>query len=390
MKRFLGGSVSSTCPRARTCAVVVLVASLTVVGCSAGPPAEVPAPTAETTTAPAQVCAQRAAHPAKDASLDQLLTRLTADTSGGVVIALGKGGEPIRFCAAGRADRAERQLETGDAFRIGSITKTFVAVLVIQLVEEGRLDLTAPVESVLPGVPWTTGVTVEQLLNHTSGIPNFYDALYAQATADRDRLWTPQEVLALVGTFPRRFEPGADQEYSNSNYLLLGMVLESVTGQPWTQLVQERIVVPLGLTRTGAGGDAPEPVTGFSTSFGVDRDSEGISYRAMATGAGAAGSMVSTAPDLVTFFTALAGGDLVSQDSLNRMRSFVPSDEEAWYGLGLGRVDFPSGDGFGHSGEIPGYTSLAAIRPESGDLVVILTNDDNTPHLDLDRLFAAW
>ena len=252
MMRSQHGSASSRRSRWRTRAAsraaVVLLGPLAVVGCTAGPPVEVPAPTTGTTTAPQQACAQPAAQPDRDASIDQLLTKVTEAASGGVVVAVRSGGEPLRFCAAGRADRAGRQLETGDSFRIGSITKTFVAVLTMQLVEEGQVDLTAPVDQILPGVAWTTGVTVEQLLNHTSGIPEYVDVLLSQVRGDWDRVWTPHEVLALVDTRRRPFEAGADQEYSNTNYLLLGMVLEAVTGQPWTALVQERIVVPLGLT----------------------------------------------------------------------------------------------------------------------------------------------
>ncbi|MDT0167204.1 serine hydrolase domain-containing protein [Actinotalea sp. AC32] len=394
--RDTGESGTPTTPRSgrwwlRAWTVRLLLVSLALAGCTVGDSSEPPPPPPP--SAPptaADECASPAARPDRDASIRHLLTKLTDDTSGGAVLAISKGGEPVRFCAAGRADRAGRELRRDDVFRIGSITKTFVAVLVMQLVEEGRLDLGTPVDRLLPGVPWTTGVTVEQLLNHTSGVPDHYDVLFPHVRADWDRVWTPEEVLTLVDTRRRPFEPGTDQEYSNTNYLLLGMLLEAVTGRSWAELLEERILAPLGLTRTGTGVDGPVPVTGFSSDFGIDRDSEGISYRAMATAAGAAGGMVSTAPDLATFFTALASGELVGRDSLDRMTAFVPSDDGAWYGLGLGLVPFPSGDGFGHGGDIPGYQSLAAVRPESGDLVVVLTNDENFPIVDVERILTAW
>ncbi|WP_156875734.1 serine hydrolase domain-containing protein [Ornithinimicrobium pekingense] len=305
-------------------------------------------------------------------SVQDHLEKATQSMSGGVVVALGTA-EGVLLCAAGRADSAGTPLSTGDVFRIASVTKTFTAVLVMQLVEEGRVSLEDQVTDVLPNLTMAKGVTVRQLLNHSSGLPEFLDTSFEQAVReDFARSWTAAEVVARLDKGEREFEPpGAQHRYSNTNYLVAGMLVEEVTGQPLSEVLRARITEPLGMGHTGLGPDRPEPVTGFAPAL-PGGNTEGISYRALETATGAAGGMVSTAADLVTFATALADGQLVSAESLAEMTDFSLAEDGMGVGLGLMQDE---GGMIHHEGRLGGYGSLMILPSPTNDMVVVLSND---------------
>lgn len=351
------------------------------------PSSPAPSPPATTAEAPRSCDDEpRRAGP----TLQEVLDELVAGHAGGLVVAIGRDGDPVRLCAAGRADTQGTPLEPDDAFRIGSITKTFTAVMVLQLLDAGAIALDDPVSTYLPDAPLVDGVTVRQLLNHSSGIPDFAaQPVFATAMiADPARTWTPEGTLGLLTGLDRDFAPGTQTAYSNSNFILAGLVVERVTGRSLAENLRTRITGPLGLEHTAFAPDGPDPVTAFSQELGLDGNSEGKSLHALETAAGAAGGIVSTAQDLTTFFHALAGGELLSAAAMDEMTDFRG---RAGFGLGLWRVRLPTGPGYGHGGDLPGFRSFAAVRAESGDVLVVLANEDDLVPYQFDRaVFRAW
>lgn len=378
------------------CRTLAVGAILLLTACTAGvdePPAPrttEAAPSAVATTSPAgpKSCDKqpRRAGP----TLQEVLDQLVAGRDGGVVVGLGRDGDPVRFCAAGRADTSGSPLEPDDVFRIASITKTFTAVMVLQLVDEGALGLDDPVAEHVPDAPLTDGVTVRQLLDHSSGIPDV-TALPGFATTiltDPGRTWTPEETLGLLSGLEREFEPGTEHAYSNTNFVIAGRIVEEVSGRSVAENLRTRITEPLGLAETAFGPDGPEPVTGFSPVLAPDGHTESVSFHALETVAWTAGGLVSTAEDLTVFFRALSAGELLSAAAMDAMTDF---QSQAGIGLGLWRVRLPTGPGYGHGGELPGYDSIAAVRPESGDVFVLLANEDElVPHQFERAVFRAW
>ncbi|MFF8259766.1 serine hydrolase domain-containing protein [Streptomyces virginiae] len=246
--------------------------------------------------------------------------------------------------------------------RIGSNTKTFTAVVVLQLVGEGRVDLDAPVDTYLPGLVRGEGIdgrhiTVRQLLQHTSGLPNYteYDDL-------QPRPYHPLDLLDIALRHKADFAPGAQWDYSNTNYVLAGLIAEKVTGRSLAQEIDRRIIQRLGLRHTyfPAPGDVtirePHP-------HGYHRESADGPLRDITemdpSWSWAAGQLISTNSDLNRFFSELLRGHLLPEAQLAQMRTTVPADyfgRGAGYGLGL--VSRPLSCGgvyWGHGGSFPGY-----------------------------------
>ncbi|WSK10002.1 beta-lactamase family protein (plasmid) [Kitasatospora sp. NBC_01300] len=248
--------------------------------------------------------------------------------------------------------------------RIGSNTKTFTAVVVLQLVAEGKVDLDAPAETYLPGLLRGDGIdgrhiTVRQLLQHTSGLPDYVDK--DSILTNPGRYYEPRELLDAALSQKAHFAPGARWEYSNTNYLLAGLIIQKVTGRPLGEEVNRRIVDRIGLRHTyfPAPGD-----TGIREAHpkGYNRDADGSlrDYTELDPSWGwAAGAAVSTPSDVTRFYTALLGGRLLPAAQLAEMRTTVPADEVvagARYGLGLMSRPLSCGGVYwGHGGTIPGY-----------------------------------
>ncbi|SOC55222.1 serine hydrolase domain-containing protein [Ornithinimicrobium cerasi] len=318
--------------------------------------------------------------PTAEGSLQGTLEAAVDGVSGGVVVAVGTPGA-VRYCAAGRADSEGEALAVDDVFRIGSVTKTFTAVMVMQLVQEGKLTLETEVTEVLPDLSVAGGVRVRHLLDHTSGLADYVEPGFDRTLrADWDREWTAQEVMDRVGELvPGTGPPGRVHRYSNTNFVVAGMLIEEITGQSLAQNLQSRITVPLGLSHTAYGPDGPEPVTGFALILPRGR-SEGVSYRSLETAAGAAGGMVSTAADLVTFLSALDDGQLITAHSWEAMSS---DPQGNGVGLGLFSATIVERDAVGHDGEIHGYSSITLLLPDSDEVVVVLSNDQEVPAIEV-------
>ncbi len=296
---------------------------------------------------------------------------------GTVVVA--DGGEVIYERGFGEADRSWGIPNAPNTrFRIASLTKQFTAALVLQLVEAGEIALDAPVTHYLPDYPAAQGdrVTVHHLLSHTSGIP---EHLGLPGFDDmKRRPFAPDSFLAVFSGLPLDFEPGSQFRYSNSNYYLLGVIIEHVTGQPFAAALRERLLAPLGLEDTGYDDGATV----------IDRLARGYTR----VGAGyehaayfdpsvpyAAGMMYSTARDLVTWTQALHRGvPFERAETLERMTTPVLSD----YAYGLGISMLPLGPSpvraIGHSGGIFGFSTFLLHFPDEDRTVAVLANTEES------------
>ncbi|MFF2137291.1 serine hydrolase domain-containing protein [Streptomyces sp. NPDC058193] len=282
-----------------------------------------------------------------------------------------------------------RPMPWNGRFRIGSATKPFTATVVLQLVGEGRLSLEDTVEEWLPGVVRGNGndgrlITVRQLLQHTSHIPEVLPEVPALNGADgyraeRFRAYTPEELVATAMRTPR--VPGAGWSYSNTNYMLAAMIVQTVTHRSWAHEVRSRIIRPLGLGGTVVPGTFPlvpgphaQAYTAFGTGAGTGTDVT-VLDPSMAVGSG---SLISTAHDLNRFYAALLGGRLLRPAQLDEMRTTVPTpDADVRYGLGLGEIASTCGGSyFGHPGNLLGYRTWGGATQDGSRTAVVYVNSD--------------
>ena len=342
-------------------------------------------------------CADRA--PAGPAGLRKTLDDWR-ERSGAAAAVLAVDGPESTWTGSSGTQRpgAGPEVTTRDRFRVASVTKLFVATVVLQLVEEGRLDLADPLADYLPGFPRAERITLRHLLDHTSGVPDYtqVDGFGRRLLEDRDRVWTPAEVLAIAARSNAEFAPGEDYAYSNTDFVLLGEVVRAATGRSWADQVHARILEPLGLRDTyvaGAAGAAHQPPV-VPAYFDVDGDGfqenveTGGPWPAQETTEGAAGAIVSTAGDLVTFGDALFRGRLLDEASLTAMTAEGPHHpRNSNYGLGLEiqRRDYRTRS-WGHGGFLPGFRSALRYLPEHDLLVVALVNDSLADADDLAEL----
>lgn len=357
-------------------APAVLTASILTVGLAAGP--AFPAAGSASGAARLGVDAQRA-------QLTTLAQQLVDAGAPGVIVRVDDGhGRPVEIAEQAPWAAKDQRLKVGDEFRMGSNTKTMMATIVLQLVAEGRLALTDPVEKWLPGqVPNGRAITLRMLLNHTSGLFDYTEdpALVPSILGKDPHRWTSSELLAVGVTHPPLFAPGTQWSYSNTDYAAVGAVLERVTGTSLADLIRDRIARPLGLKHTylatdgswhGAYARGYEPDSAHMPAgcpprsgsvAGVDRDGHvNVSGNDPSWG-GAAGAVVSTAQDWSRFYTALMSGKLLPAAQLAELRSTVPMDpgnpvNGPGSGLGIETGTTPCGTIWAHDGGITGYSSV--------------------------------
>ena len=251
-------------------------------------------------------------------------------------------------------------------FRVGSITKTFVSTVTLQLAGEGKVDLDAPVVRYLPGLI-DGRITVRQVLQHTSGLFNYTNALPLnpdEFEQIRYKHWSPQELLALSTSKPLDFEPGTQWNYSNTNYVVAGLLVEKITGKPYEKAVEQRILKPLRLNDTELPGDKAGISGPHARAYWTVKGQPSEITRMNPSVAWAAGEMISTTRDLDTFVTALSSGKLLKpaqQQEISKTTAVSPE-----YGLGLQVETLPCGTKvWGHGGGIPGYSSQLLTTPDS-------------------------
>jgi D-alanyl-D-alanine carboxypeptidase len=259
------------------------------------------------------------------------------------------------------------------AWNIGSITKTFVAVVVLQLADEGRLDLDAGIDRFLPDLADGGAITPRQLLQHTSGLGEYENQ--PAVLADRQRSWAPDELIAVAEAGGRVGEPGEAHHYSNTNYVVLGEVIEQVTGHTWADEVRTRIVEPLHMSNTDVLGS--EPPVGYQDIDGSFVDTTLTEDPSLA---GAAGGLQSTDHDLLLLATGLADGRLLSPESTRAMQTFVPGEDysefgiDHGYGLGLERYATDTIVVIGHMGTGNAQSAFVGYDSAHGTAVAVMTN----------------
>jgi D-alanyl-D-alanine carboxypeptidase len=334
--------------------LTMLAGVLLAMPVAAGPATAAPRPTA----------------PDRGAVLQQLLE---AEHAGGMpgVFAQVRDGHRTWNLAAGVADvTTGRPVRPSFRQRVGSITKTFVATTVLQLVDENRVRLDTPIAHYLPGIiPGNLGrrVTVRMLLNHTSGLGDYDEVLVNLADPEsmerlRFRTITPQQLVRIGLSQPPTNAPGERWSYSNTNYIVLGLLIERVTGHRYTSEVTRRILRPLHLNHTYFPGTDPYIRGPHSKAYvpwpdGTLRDFSVFNM----SWAWAAGEMISTMADLNRFYRALLTGRLLRPDLLAQMQTAVPFDpsmpDAGGYGLGLFWLAAPCGRVWGHNGGVIGMTT---------------------------------
>jgi D-alanyl-D-alanine carboxypeptidase len=322
--------------------------------------------------------------------------------------------------SAGVADlTSARPMSPALQYRVGSTTKTLTAVVVLQLVGAGRVALGEPISTYLPGVlPYGDAITVRQLLSHTSGLVDTSHFGAANLVPERDAprvkdpalraralealregrtnmaLVVPPEVyLAVVATRPLAFPPGSAYTYSNTDYVVLTMLVEKLTRHTLADEFARRIIDPLHLAHTFVATDASFP-TAFSRSYSADKAGKRVDTTAdLALGAVGSGSIVSTAADMTTFFRALLGGRLLPAELLTEMKTSSPQSVVAGtpYGLAMEHHTTPCGvTAVGHGGAIGGYLTDVYASDDGRTVVVYVQNATGTPTIDAlrDRITA--
>ncbi len=337
---------------------------------------------------------QSASVQGKDAQLQALLDNaVTEKKSPGAVmyISTPKG---TWIGASGVSDVATKTLmKPTDGFAIASTSKTFVAVVVLQLASEGTLNLNEAIASYLPEdvssrIPNSETITVRQLLNHTSGVAEYLDTDdFKQATERRSRQqpWTAKEAIPYMYNKKAKFSPGEKFAYTDSNYILLELIVEEMTGGSLEQAMRDRILNPLGLKRTFT--ELREtPTTNIATGYG-DRYGKGKldSFAEVNDGNGLGdGGLVSTAEDLGKFASSLFGKkSLLSRDMMQEMLKFSNDGDGYGYGLGVERFPTPYGKSFGHSGIAYGFRAQMLYVPSKDTTVVVLLNNQSVDSQDI-------
>ncbi|MEV0407548.1 serine hydrolase domain-containing protein [Actinoallomurus sp. NPDC050550] len=323
-------------------------------------------------------------------------TRLRRDAD--AITALGVTGVQARLitpdgrnltATSGVADLTSRRpVPRNGYFRIASITKAFVATVIMQLAGDDRLSLDDTVERWLPGVVTGNGndgcaITIRQLLQHTSGIHDDYPD-YTSADdfyQHRYDVYTPEQIVARAMRHRPDFQPGKDWNYSNTGYVLLGMIIQRVTGHPWHQEVRDRIVRPLGLTHTFWPGASPKLPRPHADSYQRFKPGEPLVDVTEQVGpfAGGEAGLVSTTADLNRFFRALLGGRLLPSAQLAQMKRTIPISKEfeqfmpgARDGLGLfSRALSCGGTYWGHEGGDSGWISAAGVTADGRRSVTV-------------------
>jgi D-alanyl-D-alanine carboxypeptidase len=314
------------------------------------------------------------------AGLQRAADQQVADGVPGVII-MTRRGPQVSHVVDGLADKATGQLmQPQDRVHIGSITKTFVATVVLQLAAEGRLSLDDNVQKWLPGVITGHGyhpaqITIRQLLQHTSGLRDFADDPRAQTPQALAHTWQPQQ---LVDAALRLGPPVRGWLYSNTNYILLGMIIQKVTGHSPITEIRRLILLPLGLHDTSFPLTSPQIPAPYAHGYYGPVD---VTHLVNPSTAWTSGAMISTVDDVARFYRVLLAGRLLPPAQQRELLTDMPVDDPGelfaeHYGLGIYRVQLSCGTAWGHDGGYPGgYKTFANTSPDGSRQAVIVYND---------------
>jgi len=281
-------------------------------------------------------------------------------------------------------DTGDGSLGPDDPIRIASITKLFTAVLVLTLVDDGLINLDTSASVYLPSLSLPEAITVRHLLNQRSGLADYtQQAIYGDAEDGNSTAWTPDDLYRLIKDENLTVEPGSRFQYTNTNHMILGLLVEEVTGQPYHEALRERILDPLGLAGTYLShyeqGAAPRDA--FTEQLGGPLVPVDFDYTAIETTVWAAGGLVSNVVDVHDFFTALTQGNIISPSLFSEMITGTGIESRRDparrydYGLGVELFDAPEVV-YGARGNLPGYITLAMHSPETLETFMYVSTND--------------
>lgn len=296
----------------------------------------------------------------------------------GAIVGVWFPGDDKWVFVDGFADlKTKAKLKLTDHFRVGSITKTFVVTALLQLVDQGKVSLDDTISNYIPDVPNGDKITLRQLANMTSGLPNYTknkDWLEV-FLKEKAKIWTPEELLKYAFSLPNNFEPGTKFEYCNTNTVLLGLVIEKISGMKIGEFLAENILKPLKLTNTTypTSDQLPPP---FAHGYAQEPDGKIVDDTFHnPSWSFAAGTLISTLGDLKVWMQALGTGKLISKEAFKERLKWdkvEPNTDIRHYMLGIG---FDNG-WLMHEGELPGYNAKIAYLPKEKAIFVALVNTD--------------
>jgi CubicO group peptidase (beta-lactamase class C family) len=306
-------------------------------------------------------------------AIDELLATLyDGQPFRGAVLAA-RHGELLHSKGYGLADEEQQLVNTpATRFRLGSVTKPITAIALLQLHAAGQVDLQTSVCAYLSPCPsaWSP-ITLHHLLSHTSGIPDFTE--FPDFATTKGQPSTPRATLARFAERPLDFAPGEQWRYSNSNYIVLGLVIEQVTGKPYESVVQEQLFAPLGMTGSGYDHNLDSLAVGYLPS-GAPADFLDMSIPY------AAGGLYSTVEDLYRLDRALVEGRLLTPELRAAMfdvqARFIPPEPPGGYGYGWTVMERPDGVWVGHNGSIEGFSAGIWHKLDEDLLIVVLSNEE--------------
>lgn len=318
--------------------------------------------------------------------LDSIIDAAVNSTGipGAMVGIWGPDGNYVKV--AGVADTATKApMETDFYHRIGSVTKTFTVTALLQLVDEGKIGLDDPISQYVDGVMEGDAISLRHLAGMRSGLVDYTtsEQFVMEYLSDPRRAFTPEELVGYVKDLPLQLRPGTTVDYSNTNTILLGMVIEKVSGSKLSDVIDTKITTPLGMEHTSfpTTNAFPTPHAQGYTNQTLDESVTAATDWNPSWG-GAAGAMISSLDDMRIWVPALAKGDLLTDDTQKQRLQTVnlsEGDDSSGYGLGL----FNSGGWIGHNGSLPGYKTVSVYLPEKDTTLVVFINTDIDGETDL-------
>ncbi|WP_336733791.1 serine hydrolase domain-containing protein [Chryseobacterium sp. VD8] len=290
--------------------------------------------------------------------------------------AFAENDRPTFIKVVGFADVEKNQkANVNTQYRIGSISKTFTAVLIMKAFEEKKISLDQKLSEFYPEIPNAEKISIENLLQHRTGIHNLTSE--AEFWQYNTKPQTESSLISIIKKYKSDFEPGSKHEYSNSNYILLGFILEKIYKKPYAALLKDKITKPLKLTLTEVGGKIDPSKDQAKAYQFINGKYVTSSETDMSIPIGA-GNIISTPRDLLTFILGLENGKLVKKSSLEKMKTFVDD-----YGYGLVKVPFDKYSGFGHTGGIDNFSSALFYFPDLKIATAFSTNQSEMDTNDI-------
>ena len=305
----------------------------------------------------------------------------------GIQITIIDQGMEAWSLSRGSVDRRRKtRLENHHVFRLASITKTFTASLMFLLKEEGLIDFDNPVSDYFPDFPNASQIKIKELLNHSSGLKDLlsFPDILMTSTMNANEVWDPMGIAKTVLKKKFVFTPGTDYKYSNSNYLLLGLIAEEVTGEPLDQLFEKYLFNRCGISGITSNPVQPAPddlISGYDRAFiptpgwfEVTRKNTAFSSAAFASG-----NLVSNSESLAWFYHKLFNGEIIQPTSLADMVKFAVSDHpdseyQTYFGNGIFQFDLNGEVYYGHEGQFIGFDNVVVHQPETSLTIALLAN----------------